>query len=267
MALTPNGHVSEPVLHWLPETETQRSAIHLQLARILASPLFSNSKRCTDLFRFTVELALAGKKGNLKERSLGIDVFKREPDYDTNRDPVVRTTAVEIRKRIAQYYTTPEHAGEIRIAFPAGSYFPEFHLPADWSPSGPQVVPIAPAIRAEGPPVVGKTRSLRWWGLGLAVAVVVAGIATAALVLPRSGASVNALDQFWSPALTSPEPVLILIGGTGRAGPPLAGAPVSPEPAPPVSIVELQESERVAFADASALARIAGFVSGKGKRL
>jgi hypothetical protein len=28
----------------------------------------------------------------------------RDPDYDTNQDSVVRTTAVEIRKKLAQYY-------------------------------------------------------------------------------------------------------------------------------------------------------------------
>ena len=65
----------------------------------------------------------------LKERTLGVEVFGRAPDYDTNLDPVVRTTAVEIRKRIAQYYHEEGHQNEIRIDFPAGSYLPEFRMP------------------------------------------------------------------------------------------------------------------------------------------
>ena len=42
--------------------------------------------------------------GDLKERTLGVEVFGREPGYDTNADPVVRISAGEVRKRIAQYY-------------------------------------------------------------------------------------------------------------------------------------------------------------------
>jgi len=51
-----------------------------------------------------VEQTLAGNEDNLKERTLGVEVFHRTPDYDTNLDPVVRLCAGEVRKRIAQYY-------------------------------------------------------------------------------------------------------------------------------------------------------------------
>ena len=76
-----------------------------------------------------VERSLHGHAEPLKERTLGVEVFGRAPDYDTNLDPVVRTTAVEIRKRIAQYYHEEGHQNEIRIDFPAGSYLPEFRMP------------------------------------------------------------------------------------------------------------------------------------------
>ncbi|HSR05537.1 MAG TPA: hypothetical protein VLM42_00180 [Bryobacteraceae bacterium] len=93
----------------MPETAEQREAVRQQLARILESHLFVYSKRSAKLLQFTVEAVLTGQAEHVKERSLGIDVFQRVPDYDTNRDPVVRTTAVEIRKRIAQYYQEPAH--------------------------------------------------------------------------------------------------------------------------------------------------------------
>src|SRR3974377_136999 len=114
---------------WIPETEGERSAIRDQLERILASPLFKNSKRYPNLLRFVVERALEGHTDPLKERTLGVEVFGRAPDYDTNLDPVVRTTACEIRKRIAQYYHDATHETEIRIEFPAGTYVPEFRIP------------------------------------------------------------------------------------------------------------------------------------------
>jgi len=66
-----------------------------------------NSKRYPPLFRFVVESALQDQTDPLKERLLGVQVFGREPDYDTNLDPIVRYTAGEVRKRIAQYYHLP----------------------------------------------------------------------------------------------------------------------------------------------------------------
>lgn len=36
-------------------------------------------------------------------------VFGRRADYDTNQEAIVRVSAAEIRKRIAQYYREPGH--------------------------------------------------------------------------------------------------------------------------------------------------------------
>jgi len=79
--------------------------------------------------RFVVEQTLAGKTEALKERTLGVDVFARPSHYDTNDDPIVRVTAGEIRKRIAQYYQEPGHEEELRIYLPLGSYVPHFFPP------------------------------------------------------------------------------------------------------------------------------------------
>src|SRR5215469_15746869 len=83
--------------HW---TALQRTAIWAEADRILADPSFRKSRRCVVLFRRLIEHALEGGEENgIKERTLGIDVFGREADYDTNTDPIVRMTANEIRKR------------------------------------------------------------------------------------------------------------------------------------------------------------------------
>ncbi|HEY1903807.1 MAG TPA: hypothetical protein VGG56_15345 [Terracidiphilus sp.] len=114
---------------WTPSTEADRNAVSGQLDRMLESPLFRNSKRYPNMLRYVVEQALEGNEALLKERLLGIAVFNRPPDYDTNQDTVVRLTAGEIRKRIAQYYHQPEHAGELQIDLRPGSYVPVFHRP------------------------------------------------------------------------------------------------------------------------------------------
>ena len=93
------------------------------------------------MLRYVVERAIEGQTEHLKERTLGVAVFGRDPAYDTNLDPVVRVTAGEIRKRIAQYYHEPGHESEIRIDFPPGSYLPEFHVPQVAGCRGPRRCP------------------------------------------------------------------------------------------------------------------------------
>lgn len=110
-------------------TGSDVAAVHAQLERLLAHPLFAHSKRYPALLAYVVEQSIKGNGPELKERTLGIEVFKREPDYDANADPIVRITAGEIRKRLAQYYIDPAHTNELLIELPAGGYQAYFHKP------------------------------------------------------------------------------------------------------------------------------------------
>ena len=126
------------------------AAVREQLERLLAHPLFSNSKRYPVLLAHTVEQTLKGNGADLKERSIGIDVFGRSPSYDANADPVVRITAGEVRKRLVQYYYDSAHDGELVIELPSGSYVPIFHLPEP--PQQPEPAPPAEAAAPVAPP-------------------------------------------------------------------------------------------------------------------
>src|ERR1700733_8719572 len=113
-----------------PRNQKQKDSIIAQLERLLTHPVFKSSKRCPIFLRYVVERTLLGETEHpVKERSIGVEVFGREAGYDTNHDPIVRTTAGEVRKRIAQYYHEPGHESEIRIEIPPGSYVPEFFFP------------------------------------------------------------------------------------------------------------------------------------------
>jgi hypothetical protein len=109
--------------------EPSAAAVREQLKRLLAHPLFTNSKRYPVLLAYTVEQTLLGHANELKERTIGVEAFGREPSYDVNLDPVVRTTAAEVRKRLIQYYYNTDHAGELIIELPLGSYVPSFREP------------------------------------------------------------------------------------------------------------------------------------------
>src|ERR1700677_4249312 len=117
------------------------SAVRDQLKRLLAHPLFANSKRYPVFLAYTVEQTLLGNAGELKERTIGVEAFGREPSYDVNLDPVVRTTAAEVRKRLIQYYYSVGHAGELVIELPLGSYVPSFRELAHPS-SGPDLIQV-----------------------------------------------------------------------------------------------------------------------------
>jgi hypothetical protein len=83
-----------PASKSVQDTPTQTAAldpaaIREQLERLLAHPLFANSKRYPVLLAHTVEQTLKGNAGDLKERSIGIEVFGRSPTYEEKADPVL----------------------------------------------------------------------------------------------------------------------------------------------------------------------------------
>jgi hypothetical protein len=231
---------------WIPERDADKAAVRAQLERLLANPSFRNSKRYPALLRFVVERVLDGHTDSLKERTLGIEVFHRDPNYDTNQDPVVRTTAVEVRKRLTQYYQEPGHEAEIRIEFPSGSYMPEFRLPVAVAPGA-----AAPSVRRR--PVVPPA-----WLFVIAGAVAAAG----ALVWWSPWTASKALDRFWAPVWNSSDHVLICVGGMGDATTAATGSPANLVPSPDGLF---GRDEGVPLAEAGAAARVVGLKVARGK--
>ena len=75
----------------LPDAE--KKAVQEQLERLLRNPHFSQSRRFPSFLRFVIGQTLIGRPDLLKERTLGIEIFGRDADYDTASDPIVRVTA------------------------------------------------------------------------------------------------------------------------------------------------------------------------------
>jgi len=201
--------------NWTPSSELEKGAVQQQLERLLASPLFHSSKRYAQFLRFVVRRTLEGRGHDLKERILGIEVFDRPPDYDTNIDPIVRVTAAEIRKRIEQYYHDPKHGQEIRLFLPSGSYAPHFSWPgypnglaAPPSPAanGSGVTPHAAAESEKANPV-----SHRWISTKALVPVLGLLVLISAAGIWWRGSRPTMLREFWTPFVKSPEPALFCI--------------------------------------------------------
>ena len=237
---------------WVPESDAEREAIREQLGRILASALFRNSKRFPSLLSYTVECALKGNGEAFKERTLGVEVFGRQPDYDTTQDPVVRMTAVEIRKRLAQYYQTPGHENEIRIDFPPGSYVPEFHPPVQI----PEQVQTAATVAA--------ARKAPAYARQLAALLFAALIIFALIWWSRLGRQ-NALDRFWNPVLSSQSTVLLCIPNPSTIPEPNPNAPIDIASVPaPTTVGELLEQDSMRFSDALVLSKLTAFLESRG---
>jgi len=168
----------------------------LELERVLGNSLFRSSRRCQNLLRRVVELTLSGDVDSLKERSLGVDAFGRPPDYDTSQDPVVRATAAEIRKKLAQYYVEGVNDSKVRIELPSGSYYAEFHFASE-KELAPIAVQVAP--RKQIP-------------VAIALVVVVALALAAALIFAPLNLQHSDLDDLWSPVLKTPGAVLVCVG-------------------------------------------------------
>ena len=194
--------------------EPEQSAIRDQLERLLADSYFSHSKRFPMFLRFVTERTLAGEADHINERWLGIEIFGRSADYDTAADPVVRVTAAEIRKRVAQYYQDPAHANELRISLPSGSYVPKFHLPKDAGDSGlketEQPAPEA-LMPAEPRHSSHPARQSRHSTLTLAITSILVGILSAGSVFYWLVMHRPEPDFFWQPVLAAKDPVLLCV--------------------------------------------------------
>ena len=196
------------------EVTSNAALVREQLNRLLAHSLFTNSKRYPVLLAYTVEQALLGNASELKERTIGVEAFGREPNYDVNLDPVVRMTAAEVRKRLIQYYYNPDHAGELIIELPVGSYAPIFREPSPHvaiqtdTPSVYELPDESPQQRVEPEARVGDSpkgsagRGVYAW---ITIALLMAGLLGFSIGRARfpgqaaRPSGLSNMDRFWEP--------------------------------------------------------------------
>ena len=217
-------HLGDKLHAPAPSVQIQRA-----LPEILQSTPFRKSKQSQQLLEYIVEKTLAGHPELLKERIIGARVFGRRPDYDTNEDPVVRTRAGEVRKRLAQYYFGEGSQSSLRIEISPGSYHATFSGPSRSQPKSsapllnePQVSKIEP-VQHESPvsspqpdpsdpafnpasAVARNSHSRTWLLFGITVFAVLA-VGLAYVFRPK-----NPVERFWSIMLATPKPVLIYTG-------------------------------------------------------
>jgi len=268
---------------WSPK---QRAAVSTEVDRILSDPFFKKSQRCVMLFRRLIEHALEGGDENgIKERTLGSEVFGRETGYDTNTDPIVRMTANEIRKRLAQYYQSTNRHHEVYIGLEPGSYIPQFDFESrmvsqETAPELPvETVPL-PDGTAEAPtlgdviPETEPTRltqgKYRWRIIAAALALMVTVGIASVVALNWTAPFRSSQYLLWAPLLKAQGPVTICVADLlpiefkDQDWAHIVASMIAGHPPP-----TLQEDETATpstpFVDVEAAARLSGWINAHGK--
>lgn len=257
--------------------EISAAAIREQLELLVQDVAFRSSKRSVQFLRYVVNQTLDGAGDQIKERTIGIEVFGRDPSYDTNVDHIVRTAAIELRKRLAIYYGDERHKSELRMSLVPGSYKPRFSLPNHGSSTAADMDAVngaghvAYAIPTPGEhggpalmtaPIATTTRWKRWT-LYVSVAVCFVAVCTGFAYdwLHRP----TAQDLFWKPVLETPGSVLLAAGDVPN-GPPTASANPGQQ-GTTLPIVHKTSSPTIPFADAMTMARVLGTLESRGKKV
>jgi hypothetical protein len=202
-----------------PESFDRRTLILQELEKILKSHPFRTSSRSKQFLSYIVLASLDGHIEELKERTIGAEVFKRDADYSTGDDPVVRVQAGEVRRRLEQYYHAASAEVPVQIGIPLGSYVPEFRWRAtDVAPGNPaerqtsEPTANGPA-EAEPAPVGSVPRKFRplIWIVAVACLFLLLTGALISLGLRHHAQQQSTIDKFWSPIFNSSQPVLICL--------------------------------------------------------
>lgn len=278
-----DGGLEAPPASALAFPAEEAAAIREQMQRLIESRHFNQSRRYPALLKFMVEAILRGDQDVLHERLIGHLLFQRAADYDTAADPIVRATASEVRKRIAQYYHESAEGGELEIRLSAGSYVPEFvwhdkRVLMD-TPSAPEERPTEAPSHNESPvaspaevanPISDVTIAPpRWKYFRIAVAfgATLAVVATLFAVSYFRGReqtqeAASVVRAVWEPLFAGHTPILICIG---ELGPGIAATTHQKAPEGDSLLEQFWIREAVSLSDAKAAALLVSFLDKNGQ--
>jgi hypothetical protein len=183
-------------------------ANQVQIQRIVSSKAFKTSEVHRNLLNYLAEKSLSGTAQNLKEYTVGLDVFGKPATYDPRQESVVRMHVGRLRQKLTEYYRTEGQDDPIIVDLPKGAFTLTFASRPD------VVVPETPAAlpkRAISP------RELAL-GASLLLAVVFAGYFGVRLSRVEKTAETVAplpwtpdLQQLWGPLLSSDRPLMVTL--------------------------------------------------------
>src|SRR5262245_5885354 len=118
----------------------------VQIQRIVASKAFKTSEVHRNLLNYLAGKSLSGDAPNLKEYTVGLDVFGKPASYDPRQESVVRMHVGRLRQKLAEYYRSEGSADPIIVDLPKGGFALTFDArpapePSDGMPLAASAVP------------------------------------------------------------------------------------------------------------------------------
>jgi hypothetical protein len=104
--------------------DTQQEKVELEA--ILGSKLFARAPSLAKLLSYICGKYFDGEVDQIKEYTIAVELFKREPDFHSKEDPIVRVEANRLRARLKEYYRTEGKDHPVQIFIPSGQYAPVF---------------------------------------------------------------------------------------------------------------------------------------------
>lgn len=99
--------------------------IEAELTRVLDSRSFGRAPRQRALLRYLIDSRGAVSTSRLKESTIALDVFERNPaTYDTATDGIVRVSVNRLRELLDRYYEGEGAGAALRFEIQRGSYAP-----------------------------------------------------------------------------------------------------------------------------------------------
>jgi len=137
----------------IPLNQPNAAAVRAQVEQMTASTVFRNSPQLATFLWFIVEAQLRGKGERLKGYTIGVEVLRRNTNFDPQVDPIVRVEATRLRRALERYYAGPGAGDAIMISLPRGGYVPRIgwrsaHDGAEASPTAEPAAPPQPRLQS-----------------------------------------------------------------------------------------------------------------------
>ena len=100
--------------------------IQRQLGKIVHSKVFRHCSALQRLLQYLVAKAASDPYGEIKEYTIGVEVFDRGHNYDPQNDTIVRVQIHRLRQKVKEYYESEGINDPILVEIPKGHYIPAF---------------------------------------------------------------------------------------------------------------------------------------------
>ena len=166
------------------------------MERVSSSPSLEKSARLRAFLKYVCQMELTGRRLEINEQQIGINVFGRPQAYSPGEDSIVRSQARLLRQRLEEYFRTIGRAEPLQITIPKGSYVPLFEANPVFAAEGLRIQDPGATII---PPFGGILQNrLPRRLLIVSVALVLVVVCSWAVLSKRPKSAEGSYARFWN---------------------------------------------------------------------